>query len=128
MHLAHESCAGGRIEMVQEIGDQHQIVAAAKIGFEGAAGKQVVAIGNPHCLRILACDFEHILPIGCIDVCGGILFCRGDSEDAVTGGDIENFVCLAAFAEFGSHDLGGHVHKEAKLCSAQCRVDTVCLC
>ena len=74
--------------MVQEIGDQRQIVAAAKIGFEGAAGKQVVAIGNSHCLRILLCAFEHILPIGCIDVCGGILFCRGDSEDAVTGGDM----------------------------------------
>ena len=97
--------------MVQEIGDQRQIVAAAKIGFKGAAGEQVVAIGNSHCPRILACDFEHILPIGCIDVCGGVLFCRGDPEDAVTGGDIENFVCLAAFAEFGRHDLGGHMHQ-----------------
>src|SRR6201981_3399509 len=110
MHLADESCAGGRIEMVQEIGDQHQIVAAAKIGFEGAAGKQVVGIGNPHCLCILACDFENILTQGCRDVCCVILFCRADAEDAVPGGNIENFVCLAAFAEFGSHDLGGHMH------------------
>ena len=87
--------------MVKEIGDQHQILTAAKIGFEGAARKQVVAIGNSHCLRSLPCDFEHILPIGRIDMCGRILFCRRDSEDAVAGSDIENFVCLAAFAEFG---------------------------
>jgi hypothetical protein len=33
------------------------------------------------------------------------------SENTVTGGDIENFVCLAAFAEFGSHDLGRHMHQ-----------------
>ena len=65
--------------MVQEIGDQHQIVALARIGFEGAARKQVVAIGNSHFLCILPCDFEHILPIGRIDVCGGILFCHGDT-------------------------------------------------
>src|SRR5207244_11628434 len=111
MHLAHESGAGGQVEMVQEIGYQHEIVAATKIGFEGAAGKQVVAIGNSHCLRIRSCDFEHILPIGCIDVGGGILFCHGDSEDAVTGSDIEDLVYLAAFAEFSSHDLGGHMHQ-----------------
>jgi len=75
MHLSHESGAGGRIEMVQEIGDQYKIVVGAKVDFEGAAGKQVVAIGNSCCLRILHCDFEHILPIGGIDVCGGTLFC-----------------------------------------------------
>ena len=32
--------------MVQEIGDQHQIVAAAKIGFEGAAGKHHGGYGD----------------------------------------------------------------------------------
>src|ERR1700747_31140 len=40
MHLTHESDASGRIEMVQKIRDQHEIVPAAKFGFEGAAGKQ----------------------------------------------------------------------------------------
>ncbi len=43
-------------------------VTAAKIGREGVAGKQVVAIGDSRSLRILRCDFAHILPIGCVDV------------------------------------------------------------
>src|SRR5260221_4561493 len=111
MHLAHESCAGGRIEMVQEIGDQYQIVAAAKIGFEGAAGKQVVAIGNPHFLRILACDFENILPIGCINVSGGGLFFRGDSADDVTGGGIAKFDGLLAVTQLGSDDYAATSHR-----------------
>jgi hypothetical protein len=54
----------------EKISDQDQIVAAAKIGFEGAAGEDVVAIGKTHRLGILLCDFEDILPIGGIDVRG----------------------------------------------------------
>ena len=64
--------------MVQGVRDQRQIIIAAEFDFERVTRKQVVAIGNSHCLRILRCDFEHILPIGCIDVCSGILLCNGD--------------------------------------------------
>jgi hypothetical protein len=44
-------------------------------------------------------------------MCAADLFCRGDSKDTVTDGDIENFVRLAAFTEFGGHNLGGHMHQ-----------------
>ena len=36
MHFAEQSLASDRIEMMQEIGQQDQIIAAAKIGLEGA--------------------------------------------------------------------------------------------
>jgi hypothetical protein len=42
--------------MVQEIGDQHQITAAAKFDLEYAADKQVIVIGDSDCLRILRCE------------------------------------------------------------------------
>ena len=70
----------------------------------------MVAIGNAHCLCVLPCDFKHILPISRIDVCSGILFCHGYTESAVTCGNIENLMCFSAFAQFGGHDLGGHMH------------------
>jgi hypothetical protein len=80
MHLAHESGACGWIEMVQEIGDQRQIVSAAKIDFESAAGEQVVAVGDAHRLGVLLGDFEHIFPVAGVDVRGGILFSDKDPE------------------------------------------------
>ncbi len=96
---------------MQEISNQCQIVAGAKIGFEGAAWKEMVAISDTHRLGILLCDFEHILPIGGVDVRGGVLFCDGDPEYAVTRSDIEYFVGFTAFAEFRSYDLGGFMHQ-----------------
>ena len=98
--------------MVQEIHDQRKIVAAAKVGFKRAAGNQVVAIRNSHGLRIGRRNFEHVLPIGCVDVSGGILFCDGDvPKDAVPCGNIEDFADLAALADFGSHQFSGHMHE-----------------
>jgi hypothetical protein len=52
----------------------------------------------------------HIVPIGCIDVCGWILFRNGDSEYAMTGGYIENLSASPPFAELACHDLSGHMH------------------
>jgi len=37
-----------------------------------AAGENVVAIGDTHRFGILLCDFEDFLPVGGIDVRGGI--------------------------------------------------------
>ena len=41
----------------------------------------------------------------------GFCFATEIPKDAVTGGDIQDFVCRAALAEFGSHDFGGHMHQ-----------------
>src|ERR1700730_8130780 len=38
-------------------------------------------------------------------------FCDGDPEYTMTRSDIEDFVGFAAFAEFGSHNLGGSMHQ-----------------
>jgi len=57
-------------------------------------------------LGILLCDFEDILTIGGIDV-------RGMRRSRIYRGrsDGEDFVGFAAFAEFGSQDLGGSMHQ-----------------
>src|SRR5437868_9420941 len=43
MDLAHKTGAGWRIEVVQEIRDQHQIIVGAKVSFEGTPRQQVIA-------------------------------------------------------------------------------------
>ena len=69
VHLAHESGAGGRVEVVEEVGYEHEVIASAEVGLEGVAGNEMVSVTNPHGLRVPRCDFEDVLPIGGID-CG----------------------------------------------------------
>jgi hypothetical protein len=51
-------------------------------------------MGNSHCRRILPCDFQHILPVGRINLRGAIQFCRGDSKDAVLAA-ISRILCAS---------------------------------
>ena len=51
------------IEMVQEIGEEHEVETLAPIDLEGAAGLRSVALGNPRGPRILLGDRQHRLPI-----------------------------------------------------------------
>src|SRR5580704_14363301 len=47
-HLAHQSRACWRVETVQEISNQGQIIAVTELGLEGAAWDKVVPITNAH--------------------------------------------------------------------------------
>src|SRR5580698_4991492 len=63
MHLFHEGHADRGIEMMQEIGDQRQIVAAAEVHLESISRKKVIAVPDSHCLRILLGNRQHVLPV-----------------------------------------------------------------
>jgi hypothetical protein len=77
----------------------------------------VIAIGNSHLLGIFTCNFQHIFSIGGVDVCGSVLLGNGDTENAVTGSNVEHLLSFATLTKFSSHNLCGHLHeRHHRLC------------
>ena len=55
MHFSQERLASRSVEVVQEIGQQHEVVTAAEFDIESAAFDRVVTIGDSRFLRVLLC-------------------------------------------------------------------------
>src|SRR5207245_4812439 len=62
--LPEQLFASSRVEVMQEIGEEYDVVASAEIGFESAAGKGCVAGGHASLGGIPLRDFEHVEPVG----------------------------------------------------------------
>ena len=54
--LSKEGNTGVTIELVEEVGQQHQIEPAAPVRVERAPRQRVIALRHPRCLGVLSCD------------------------------------------------------------------------
>ena len=96
---------------MQEVRQQHQIVAGSIIDIERAAGFGLITIGNAGSLRILFGDFQDVRPIDRGDFDLRILFGERDAVQPVTGGDVEHaqLPVFRRIDELG-HQLRRHGH------------------
>jgi len=109
--FSSEMAAGLDIEVVIEIGDEDDVVAFAEVGFEGAAGDDVVAVGDSESGCVAGGDGEDGRPIEGGDLGIGELLRGGDAEDAVACGDVEHFMDGVGVAgEDVSDFMGGRKH------------------
>ena len=97
--------------MMQEIRNQHEIVAGPEIDVERAAGFCLVAIADARGLGILFCYFQYVRPINGGNLDLRILFGERDAVQAVTGRDIQHpqFFLLLDIHQL-RHQLGWHGH------------------
>ena len=90
MHLLQEPDACRRIEVVQEVREQRNVMRPTKFDLERAAGSRFVATMDPRLAGVGARDLEHIDPIDGNDASLEILLRHLDTEEPVTGGDVQN--------------------------------------
>ena len=88
-HLLQQPDAGGRIEVVQEVGEQHDVVRAAEIDFESAAGQRLVPAVEVGLACVRSRDFEHRRPVDGENARFGVLPGDFDAEQAMARGDVE---------------------------------------
>jgi hypothetical protein len=79
--------------MVEEVGQQRDVVAGALLDLKGVARKSVVPVGDAELLCDFRRDSQHARPVDGHDFGGRISLSEDDPEDAVTGGNIENADC-----------------------------------
>ena len=75
---------------MQEIRQQYQVVAAAVFDIKSTAFKRAVAITDASVASVLFCDFQHGRPIQRHDLGQRIVFRKGNAEQTMSGGDIQN--------------------------------------
>jgi hypothetical protein len=88
--LSQQCFASGRVEVVQEVRQQHQIVPAAILDIKRAAFNRSVTIADRGIACVLFRDFQHGCPIQRDDLSLRIVFRNGDSVQTMSGGDIKN--------------------------------------
>src|SRR5947207_5929830 len=86
VNALEEVLAGRQIEMMEEIGQQNQVVALPIVDVKGTSGDRSVSLTDPGCLGIGPSDLQHIGPIQRNNVGMGIVCGKHDAEDPVTGG------------------------------------------
>ena len=90
MHLTQERFAGLRIEVVQEVCQQNEVIARSKLDVESATGIRLITIGNASSLRIIFGDLQHRLPIYGRDLSLRVVGGENDSKQTVPGRDVED--------------------------------------
>src|SRR5215469_16654695 len=101
MYLAQEGDAGLAVKVMEEVGDQNDVIAFTKRSVEGATGNEVMAGTHSGLVRVLGGDLENLRPVGSINVRVRIVACDGDVEDLAS---------RSFFDECGREILGGHAH------------------
>ena len=74
MHFSQERLASRSVEVVQEIGQQHEVVTTAEFDIESTAFDGVVTIGDSRFLCVLLCYFEDGFPVERRDLAWGLFF------------------------------------------------------
>ena len=87
-HFPQQPDARGRVEMVQEIREQDDVVRSAILDVERATRQQMVAVLHARLTRVAARHLQHSGPIDCGDVRFRMELGHLDAEQAVAGGDI----------------------------------------
>lgn len=95
MHFLQYFHAGRRIEVVQEVGQQDQIVRPAIVHIKGAA-RQLEAVGNAGQAGILFGHRQHVRPVDGHHPGLPILLRHRDPEQTMAGGDVEHLHRTAA--------------------------------
>ena len=108
--VAEEGDAGVAVEVVEEVGDERDVVAFAKGSVEGAAGDEVMAVGDTGLLGVLGCDLKDFRPVDGVDLCFRVVARDGDAEQTVAGGDVEDLVNGSLFGKRGCEILRRHAH------------------
>src|SRR5581483_2854380 len=98
------------VEVVEEVGEQHQVVAGTEVNVEGAAVQGAVTIGDTGFVRVLLRDGEDRLPVHGDDFSLGIRLGNGDAEQAMPRGDVEDFhgASRRRFGQIGDELRGRH--------------------
>ena len=109
MHLAEQLLVRSRVEVVQKIRNQNDVVAGAKIHFKGAAGDGGIAIRDAGLAGVFFRHFQHIRPVQADHFRVRVLLGEGDSVQAMAGGDIEHFDGLRT-REHLRDQFGRHLH------------------
>src|SRR3954447_17927527 len=78
-------------EVVEDVGEQNEIVVDAEVDGEGVTGDSGEAVGQAELLRVLGRDGKNVLPIESYDVSLWIALRDGETEHSVRGCDVENF-------------------------------------
>ena len=76
--------------MVEEIGEEHSVIRAAKLNFEGAARQFGITVGHTGLASISLRDFKHRRPVHGNHMRLRILFGHLDAEQAVARRDIKH--------------------------------------
>jgi hypothetical protein len=63
MNFFQQAHAGLPVEVMQDVGQKHKVVALAEVNFKRAAGHSRVAVANPGPHGILFRHFQHVRPI-----------------------------------------------------------------
>src|SRR5215469_28985 len=110
MYLAQEGDAGLAVKVMEEVGDQNDVIAFTKRSVEGATGNEVMAGTHSGLVRVVGGDLENLRPVESINVRVRIVACDGDAVETVAGGDVEDLASRSFFDECGREILGGHAH------------------
>src|SRR5688500_10248399 len=90
MNLPQYCLASRFVEVVQEVRQQHEVVAGAILDVKSAAFDCAVAVCDSCFLSILFRDFKDGFPIERGYFCLRVVLCESDTEKTVTSGDVEN--------------------------------------
>src|SRR3984957_16577683 len=91
VYLAKHLFVGGRVEMVQKIRNQDDVVTGAEIHFERAAGDGRIAIRDAGLRGVFFGDFEHVGPVQAHHFRVRVVLGEGDAVQAMAGRDVQNF-------------------------------------
>ena len=110
MDLSQERLASRSVEVVQEIGQQHEVVtlpnSTSSTAFDGCK----VTIGDSRFLRVLLLLLRGRLSSRA-PISAWIVLCERDAEETMPGGDVENqFAIRVRIDEFG-HQLRRQIHQ-----------------
>src|ERR1051325_11858813 len=90
VYFAQQRFASRSVEVMQEVSQENQIVATAKVDIESAPFDRLEAVGDTNFLRILFRYFKHCLPIERGDFCLRIVSSEVDAVETMAGGDVED--------------------------------------
>ena len=111
MNLPQKALARRRVEVVQEVREQHDVVARAVVHFKGAAFNRAVASAHARAARVLFSHLKHVRPVHRRHLRVRVLPRDGDPEHAVARGDVEHLQPRAApVGQKLRYRLRGHRH------------------
>jgi hypothetical protein len=81
--LAEKGGVGGLVEVVEEVGEEDEVVVGAPVGVEGAAGEGLVAVKDAGAAGVVLGDDQDVGPVVGDDGGSGVVAGDGDAEEAV---------------------------------------------
>ena len=104
MNLPQQALASRNVKMMQEIRQQNQIVAGAKVSLKGATRNGPEAICHAGLLSVFRRDFQNVGPVQRHNLRLRILLGNGNPEQPVPCGNVQHFPFSARMRTYQFRD------------------------